>query len=181
MNIALLSSTTIFLGKPLLLIILSVTVTPVPKRAFIFEYVGFDLKDGIYRLGDFLKELDLTEGRSTGIPTIQEELEKNGSPRAIFETNDERSYINVFIPIHEGCGDTVIQNETVNETQNKILREIQRNNSVTYTELARALKMGRATIGRNLSTLKEKGILVRVGGDKMDIGKSCRIIKNKEN
>ena len=35
------------------------------------------------RLGDFLKELELTEGRSTGIPTIQEELKKNGSPRAI--------------------------------------------------------------------------------------------------
>ena len=26
------------------------------------------------RLGEFLKELDLTEGRSTGIPTIQERL-----------------------------------------------------------------------------------------------------------
>lgn len=28
------------------------------------------------RLGDFLKELELTEGRSTGIPTIQRELKK---------------------------------------------------------------------------------------------------------
>ena len=31
------------------------------------------------RLGDFLKELDLSEGRATGIPTIQDELRKNGS------------------------------------------------------------------------------------------------------
>ena len=31
------------------------------------------------RLGEFLKELDLSEGHSSGIPTIQEELEKNGS------------------------------------------------------------------------------------------------------
>lgn len=30
---------------------------------------------------DFLKELDLTEGRCTGIPTIQDGLAKNGSPR----------------------------------------------------------------------------------------------------
>lgn len=30
------------------------------------------------RLGDFLKELDLSEGRATGIPTIQDELRKNG-------------------------------------------------------------------------------------------------------
>lgn len=64
------------------------------------------------RLGDFLKELELTEGRSTGIPTIQEELLKNGSPKATIETNDERSFINIFIPVHEGCGDKVILNES---------------------------------------------------------------------
>ena len=43
------------------------------------------------RLGEFLKELDLTEGKSTGIPTIQEELRNNGSPKAAFETDDEKS------------------------------------------------------------------------------------------
>ena len=31
------------------------------------------------RLGDYLKELQLSEGRATGIPTIQDELRKNGS------------------------------------------------------------------------------------------------------
>ena len=40
------------------------------------------------RLGEFLKELDLSEGHSSGIPTIQEELEKNGSPRAEFFTDE---------------------------------------------------------------------------------------------
>jgi len=35
------------------------------------------------RLGEFLKELDFTEGHSTGIPTIQEGLQRNGSPRSI--------------------------------------------------------------------------------------------------
>jgi ATP-dependent DNA helicase RecG len=29
------------------------------------------------RLGDFLKELDMSEGRGTGIPTIQKELKNN--------------------------------------------------------------------------------------------------------
>ncbi len=51
------------------------------------------------RLGEFLKELDLTEGRSTGIPTIQEGLLKNGSPRATFETDEERRVLWVTIPI----------------------------------------------------------------------------------
>lgn len=52
------------------------------------------------RLGEFLKELGLTEGRATGIPTIQSELNANGSPRASVETDDGRSYFLIDIPCH---------------------------------------------------------------------------------
>lgn len=59
------------------------------------------------RLGEFLKELDLSEGHSSGIPTIQEELKKNGSPRAEFFTDEDRRAMRIKIPIHpaflEGC------------------------------------------------------------------------------
>ena len=55
------------------------------------------------RLGDFLKELDLTEGRSTGVPTIQEKLSANGSPRATFETTEDRLTFLIHIPVHAGC------------------------------------------------------------------------------
>lgn len=52
------------------------------------------------KLGDFLKELDLTEGRATGIPTIKKELKDNGSPAAVFDTDDNRSYFLIEIPCH---------------------------------------------------------------------------------
>ena len=52
------------------------------------------------RLGEFLKELDLSEGHSSGIPTIQEELEKNGSPRAEFFTDEDRRVMRIRIQIH---------------------------------------------------------------------------------
>ncbi|MDE7332788.1 MAG: hypothetical protein K2O16_11265 [Lachnospiraceae bacterium] len=52
------------------------------------------------RLGEFLKELELSEGHSSGIPTIQEELEKNGSPRAEFFTDKDRRAMRIRIPIH---------------------------------------------------------------------------------
>lgn len=52
------------------------------------------------RLGEFLKELDLSEGHSSGIPTIQEELEMNGSPRAEFFTDEDRRAMRIRIPIH---------------------------------------------------------------------------------
>lgn len=50
------------------------------------------------RLGDFLKELDLTEGRATGIPTIQKSLRENGSDKAVIETDEDRTYFLMTIP-----------------------------------------------------------------------------------
>ncbi len=44
------------------------------------------------RVGDFLKELHLTEGKGTGIPKIRREMKNNGSEKPIFETDDDRSY-----------------------------------------------------------------------------------------
>jgi len=44
------------------------------------------------RVGDFLKELHLTEGRSTGIPIIYDVMEKNGSPEPDFDTDESCTY-----------------------------------------------------------------------------------------
>ena len=52
------------------------------------------------RIGEFLKELEFTEGRSTGIPKIMEAMEKNGSPPAEFEFDEDHSYFMVRLPIH---------------------------------------------------------------------------------
>jgi len=55
------------------------------------------------RIGDFLKELHLTEGRSTGIPKIRKAMKQNGSPEPVFETDEERNYFLTVLPIHEGA------------------------------------------------------------------------------
>lgn len=54
------------------------------------------------RIGEFLKELDLTEGRSTGLPKILRVMQRNGSPAPVFETDEERSYFLIRLPIHAG-------------------------------------------------------------------------------
>ena len=51
-------------------------------------------------LGGFLKELELTEGRATGIPTILKSLEDNGSPFPKFNTDEDRSFFEVELFIH---------------------------------------------------------------------------------
>lgn len=51
------------------------------------------------RIGDFLKELHLTEGRGTGFPNIYDAMEDNGSPKPVFDTDDEH-YVLVTLPVH---------------------------------------------------------------------------------
>ena len=42
------------------------------------------------RIGEFFKELDMTEGRGTGVPKIRAAMKRNGSPRPKFETDENR-------------------------------------------------------------------------------------------
>jgi len=85
---------------------ISIFSIPGPDRSIPMEDInrGVSLRSYKYRnrrLGDYLKELNLTEGRCTGIPTIQDELMRNGSDRATIETDAERSYFVIHIPCHK--------------------------------------------------------------------------------
>jgi ATP-dependent DNA helicase RecG len=64
------------------------------------------LKLGVIEIEEFLKELRLTEGRGTGIPTIKRVLSENGSDCAIFDTNEpERVYFIIEIFMHKAFKD----------------------------------------------------------------------------
>jgi ATP-dependent DNA helicase RecG len=52
------------------------------------------------RIGDFLKELHLTEGRCTGVHKIRRAMATNGSPPPIFETDENHSYFLAVLPVH---------------------------------------------------------------------------------
>ena len=54
------------------------------------------------RIGEFLKEIDLSEKQGTGIPTILSELRKNGSPLPEFETDEDRTYLITTIKMRSG-------------------------------------------------------------------------------
>ena len=48
-------------------------------------------------VGDFLKELHLTEGRNTGIHKMLRALDRNGSPKPLLETDEDRLYFLVTL------------------------------------------------------------------------------------
>ena len=55
------------------------------------------------RIGDFLKEMDLTEGRSTGIPKMRFFMKRNGSPGPVFQTDKDLNYFLVTLYPHPGA------------------------------------------------------------------------------
>ena len=50
------------------------------------------------RIGDFLKELNLTEGRGTGFPKIRKSMRDNGSPEPTFKTDENSTYFLTILP-----------------------------------------------------------------------------------
>ena len=142
------------------------------------------------RLGDFLKELELSEGRATGIPTIQDELRRNGSGDACIETDEERSYFLIEIPCREGFEMFSVLNsflaepetepeigmvgETEPETelrgrikiQHMLLDMITSDSSITISAMAERCGKSRTTIQSCLKILKEENRIKRIGANK---------------
>jgi ATP-dependent DNA helicase RecG len=52
------------------------------------------------RIGEFLKELRLAEGRGTGIPKVYRSMEDNGSPSPTFDFDEGRTYFRTVLPAH---------------------------------------------------------------------------------
>ena len=119
------------------------------------------------RIGEFLKELDLTEGRSTGITKMLKVLARNGSPAPVFETDEERSYFLIRLPVHPKAvsEETPVKTpvKVSEETSEKILTEIRRNRYVTIKELSQLIGVTTRSVERNLKKLQDSGILKRVG------------------
>jgi len=138
------------------------------------------------RIGEFLKDIDLSEKKSTGITKILNSLESNGSPMPDFETDEERNYFIVTIYPHEGFKSSGTVNEDVNDpvndpvndlvndsvnnllnkTKRNILTALKINNSATYEQLAKTVGVATVTIKRNIKELYDLKLIKRIGSDK---------------
>lgn len=139
------------------------------------------------RIGEFLKEMHLTEGRNTGFRKILNALGRNGSPKPIFETDPERLSFCTTLLIHphflqqNGSRNGIVndnanvsnvpnrvpnvsnQEIALSETEEKILALITENPTITSQRIAEQCNISRKTVTRVCKLLKEKGIIVREG------------------
>jgi ATP-dependent DNA helicase RecG len=132
------------------------------------------------RIGEFLKEIDLSEKRSTGITKILKALKTNNSPPPDFETDDERNYLITTIKVNPAFEPNYMRVKVENERSFErslsevlseveigkmapIIRYLQEHGSITPKEAIGATGKSAATVRRYLAVLCEKGILTAKG------------------
>ena len=132
---------------------IEITSTPGPDRSISDEDIrNYQMRTRRYRnrrIGDFLKELHLVEGRNTGIPTAIRAIKENGSPLPQLLTDEERSFFSVIIPIHEAFSNrNNVTDVTPNAYESKrrtkeqiktIVLEVLDNESISMNELYKRL------------------------------------------
>ncbi len=52
------------------------------------------------RIGEFLKDMKLAEGRLSGVPKVFQAMKQNGSPSPVFDFDRGRSYFRATLPAH---------------------------------------------------------------------------------
>lgn len=155
-----------------------ITVRITPYNIEITSFPGFDrsisdkniadysIRARIYRnrrIGDFLKELRLIEGRNTGFPNAIKALKENGSDLFTFEMDDNRTYLSVTIPVHKYF---ITENDKENKItayENKITATL-KETPLSMTELAHAMgyKGITAKLKKIVSEMILKGTLEKI-------------------
>ena len=122
----------------------------------------------------------MSEGRATSIPTIQEELRKNGSLPARIETDDERSYFLIEIPCREGLQNAIEPITQESKLKSKLKDELKgelktlriildlmiENLEITTMEIKKKSGKSRSTVQKSIRILRNEYCIDRVGGKK---------------
>ena len=143
------------------------------------EYTAYSRRYRNRRIGEFLKEMHLTEGRNTGFRKIRNALRLNGSPEPLFETDEERTYFattlfiqpefldqptrvydEVYDRVHDGVSNLL------GELDRKILTILSHTPSLTYGQLAAETGYSRKTVASHMQKMQKDGIVTRVGNHK---------------
>lgn len=159
-----------------------ITVRITPQGMEITSFPGFDRSisdDAIAegnirarsyrnrRIGDFLKELRLIEGRNTGFPNAYRALEQNGSGPLEFQSDAQRGFLSVTIPVHPAFLPDSGSSDKREAYEQQILEALGEG-EMTLTELARA--MGYKGISKKLAQtvgqLEMRGALERALAEK---------------
>ena len=158
-----------------------ITVRITPESIEITSFPGFDrsisdesianynIRARIYRnrrIGDFLKELRLIEGRNTGFPNAIKALNENGSKLLTFDMDDNRTYLSVTIPVHSYFAPKDKRGDKKAVYEKRIV-EILKDEPLTMTELALAMgyKGITAKLTKTVDDMIVRGVIEKIAGE----------------
>lgn len=138
------------------------------------EYKVYSRRYRNRRIGEFLKDLHLTEGRNTGFKKILGALRANGSPLPEFETDEAHDYFVTRIFIHEDFydnggsdggsdGGSITSKIPLTETQSQIVNMLLSTPSMTKKEMAEKLGLSTDGVKYHIKKMTESGIVRYVG------------------
>lgn len=143
----------------------SITVTSFPGFDISItdeDILNFNITSPMYRnrrIGDFLKELHLIEGRNTGYPTILKSLKENGSDYPIIKMDANRNYLSVTLKVHPYFQTKNLKDTKKQEYQERILKELAQK-PLSMTEISLAL--GYKSISKKLSSTLEEMVKMEI-------------------
>lgn len=134
------------------------------------------------RIGDFLKELHLTEGKGTGIPKIRRAMKNNGSDEPIFETDDDRSYFLTILKSRDIIKEDIKTNQVqpittdydrlrpirekygqLSKDEENILIYLLKNESIARRDAVELLDYGETKVKELFTKLLEKDLIKQKG------------------
>jgi predicted HTH transcriptional regulator len=133
------------------------------------------------RLADTMKVLGFVQRFGVGIQIAQRSLQENGNPPIEFAV--DQNWVKCIFHIHPRMrsrkksskkkeivtpeqGNAPV-NAPVTKMQSAILDLIREDKRISYDAMAGKLQKNRTTIMRNIKVMKDRGLLKRIGTDKM--------------
>ena len=115
------------------------------------------------KIAKFFKEIGLADELGSGVKNMVKytKIYSGGVPE--FKEND---IFTTIIPLNATVNEPVNAPVKLNNTQKLIIKLMKENNQITQIELSRKLKVNESTIKRNISKLRDRGMLRRIGSDK---------------
>ena len=191
-----------------------VTVTLTPEYLEILSFPGpdpsisdesienLDMQSIVYRnkrLGDYLKELGLAEGRNTGLPKIKAAMRANGSKMPTYITDAKRTFLRVRIPVNDHFlikpepmktnDEGVRKRRSSNEIREAILKALEAEGCLSTRELYAALGYRSVTSGfkKCLDDMLTEGTICYLYPDKpthsqqrICLGRRDRLLRDSE-
>ncbi len=135
------------------------------EQLYTSDYISYSRNK---QIAQFVKDLGWIEKYGTGIKRVIELFEKSNLPTPVIRNQQN----GVFVEIRSGYKDLDkdlekdLEKDNLTTRQMLILNELIRNKKITQQELSKKIGINDKNIRNNLQTLKEKGLIKRIGPDK---------------